>query len=410
MAPIRRTNQVKPRIQLPHHPTDPTTTLLFSSPVPNFSHDHEGHMLLLVARATTRNGDDNHTSGTGVRRNECTVRECTYQDFMKCQPLFFKESSEVATCTLMGTALTWWNSHARTVTNDVAKPKTNAEQLRMVTELMDRKELTLLLIDSKNKRNLKDTSPKSPKPKPNKRQNTAAYAAENVTRNRMNGQTSMFPRAKPKQQRYDKQGARRASEDNIGVVEERVVDSKFSNFIKAEVGSAPILALPEGSEILSYTACCDQGFGCCNEQSKSSVRSEDLSTIVCNQVYVFTDHKVYSLFLIIKEFNMRQRRCLELLSESDCDIRITTGKAKVVADAFEQERMGTNRNKNGKSWNLIGGNPMNALTGRSWLPCYGDLRTVIMHESHKSKYSIHPGSEKMYQDVKKLYCGIGCPR
>ncbi|GJU28617.1 hypothetical protein Tco_1167238 [Tanacetum coccineum] len=35
------------------------------------------------------------------------------------------------------------------------------------------------------------------------------------------------------------------------------------------------------------------------------------------------------------------------------------------------------------------------LNGRSWLPCYGDLRTVIMHESHKSKYSIHPGSDKM---------------
>nr|GEV65986.1 putative reverse transcriptase domain-containing protein [Tanacetum cinerariifolium] len=43
------------------------------------------------------------------------------------------------------------------------------------------------------------------------------------------------------------------------------------------------------------------------------------------------------------------------------------------------------------------------LNGRSWLPCYGDLRTVIMHDSHKSKYSIHPGSDKMYQDVKKLY-------
>ncbi|GJX06105.1 putative reverse transcriptase domain-containing protein [Tanacetum coccineum] len=41
--------------------------------------------------------------------------------------------------------------------------------------------------------------------------------------------------------------------------------------------------------------------------------------------------------------------------------------------------------------------------GRSWLPCYGDLRTMIMHESHKSKYSIHPGSDKMYQDMKKLY-------
>ncbi|GJR52958.1 putative reverse transcriptase domain-containing protein [Tanacetum coccineum] len=43
------------------------------------------------------------------------------------------------------------------------------------------------------------------------------------------------------------------------------------------------------------------------------------------------------------------------------------------------------------------------LHGRSWLPCYGDLRSVIMHESHKSKYSIHPSSEKMYQDMKKLY-------
>ncbi|GJS94043.1 putative reverse transcriptase domain-containing protein [Tanacetum coccineum] len=43
------------------------------------------------------------------------------------------------------------------------------------------------------------------------------------------------------------------------------------------------------------------------------------------------------------------------------------------------------------------------LNGRSWLPCYDDLRTVIMHESHKSKYSIHPGSDKMYQDMKKLY-------
>nr|GFB53440.1 putative reverse transcriptase domain-containing protein [Tanacetum cinerariifolium] len=43
------------------------------------------------------------------------------------------------------------------------------------------------------------------------------------------------------------------------------------------------------------------------------------------------------------------------------------------------------------------------LNSRSWLPCYGDLRTVIMHESHKSKYSIHPGSEKMYRDIKKLH-------
>nr|GEV44778.1 putative reverse transcriptase domain-containing protein [Tanacetum cinerariifolium] len=43
------------------------------------------------------------------------------------------------------------------------------------------------------------------------------------------------------------------------------------------------------------------------------------------------------------------------------------------------------------------------LNERSWLPCYGDLRTVIIHESYKLKYSIHSGSDKMYQDMKKLY-------
>nr|GFD23077.1 putative reverse transcriptase domain-containing protein [Tanacetum cinerariifolium] len=43
------------------------------------------------------------------------------------------------------------------------------------------------------------------------------------------------------------------------------------------------------------------------------------------------------------------------------------------------------------------------LNGRSWIPYYGNLRTVIMHESHKLKYSIHSGSDKMYQDMKKLY-------
>ncbi|GJY96763.1 putative reverse transcriptase domain-containing protein [Tanacetum coccineum] len=43
------------------------------------------------------------------------------------------------------------------------------------------------------------------------------------------------------------------------------------------------------------------------------------------------------------------------------------------------------------------------LNNRSWIPCFGDLRALIMHESHKSKYSIHPGSDKMYQDLKKLY-------
>ncbi|GKE15632.1 putative reverse transcriptase domain-containing protein, partial [Tanacetum coccineum] len=43
------------------------------------------------------------------------------------------------------------------------------------------------------------------------------------------------------------------------------------------------------------------------------------------------------------------------------------------------------------------------LNNRSLLPCFGDLRTLIMHESHKPKYSVHLCFDKMYQDMKKLY-------
>ncbi|GJV45609.1 RNA-directed DNA polymerase [Tanacetum coccineum] len=46
---------------------------------------------------------------------------------------------------------------------------------------------------------------------------------------------------------------------------------------------------------------------------------------------------------------------------------------------------------------------MLCLKNESWIPYHGDLWALIMHESHKLKYSIHPRSDKMYQDLKKLY-------
>ncbi|GJY83917.1 putative reverse transcriptase domain-containing protein, partial [Tanacetum coccineum] len=41
--------------------------------------------------------------------------------------------------------------------------------------------------------------------------------------------------------------------------------------------------------------------------------------------------------------------------------------------------------------------------GRSWIPLYGGVWDLIMHESHKLKYSIYPGFDKMYHDLKELY-------
>nr|GEV20029.1 putative reverse transcriptase domain-containing protein [Tanacetum cinerariifolium] len=158
---------------------------------------------------------------------------------------------------------------------------------------------------------------------------------------------------------------------------------------------------------------------------------------------VFTDHKSLQHILDQKELNMRQRRWLELLSDYDCDIRYHPGKANVMADALShKERMESlyvralvmtigldlpkqileaqiealkqENLKNEDVGSMIRkdipkeklepcADGTLCLNGRIWLPCYGDLRSVIMHESYKSKYSIHLGSDKMYQDMKKLY-------
>ncbi|GKC74751.1 putative reverse transcriptase domain-containing protein, partial [Tanacetum coccineum] len=134
---------------------------------------------------------------------------------------------------------------------------------------------------------------------------------------------------------------------------------------------------------------------------------------------------------------------LELLNDYDCEIRYHPGKVNVVADALSRKErikplrvralvmtIGLDLPKQILNAQTEAQKPENlknedvggmirkdipkeklepradgtlCLNGRSWLPCYGDFRTVIMHEFHKSKYSIHPGSDKMYQDMKKLY-------
>ncbi|GJS85505.1 reverse transcriptase domain-containing protein [Tanacetum coccineum] len=122
--------------------TDPTTTTSVTSAQLQAMID-EGVNAVLAARATTRNGDDSHTSGTGARRNERTVRECTYQDFMKCQPLFFRESREEihlysnGNCSKHG-----GNLHARTVTNEVAYAMTWSDlKKKMTTKYCPRNEI-----------------------------------------------------------------------------------------------------------------------------------------------------------------------------------------------------------------------------------------------------------------------------
>nr|GEU53987.1 reverse transcriptase domain-containing protein [Tanacetum cinerariifolium] len=134
---------------------------------------------------------------------------------------------------------------------------------------------------------------------------------------------------------------------------------------------------------------------------------------------------------------MRQRCWLELLAYYDCEIHYHPGKANVVADALSRKEQikplrvrslimtihpklpsqflkaqnEALKGENVKAENLRGmdksfeirPDETRCIKNQSWLPLLGGLRNLIMHESHKSKYSIHSGSEKMYQDLKNLY-------
>ena len=134
---------------------------------------------------------------------------------------------------------------------------------------------------------------------------------------------------------------------------------------------------------------------------------------------------------------MRQRRWVELLNDYDCALKYHPGKANVVVNALSRKNISKPRwvralqltihtglpdqiqnaqlealkEENLQSRSLRGmgkqlevkSDGMRYFMERIWVPLYGNLRDLVMDESNKSRYSIHPGSDKMYHDLKTLY-------
>ncbi|GJW79648.1 putative reverse transcriptase domain-containing protein [Tanacetum coccineum] len=205
--------------------------------------------------------------------------------------------------------------------------------------------------------------------------------------------------------------------------------------LKQKLCSALILDLPEGSE--EFVVYCDashKGLGVVLMQKNKVIAYASRQLKVHEKNYtthdlelgavvfalkmwrhhlygtkcvVFTDHKSLQHILDQKELNMRQRRWLELLSDYNCAIRYHPGKANVILSAQLEAR----KEENFINEDLHGminkleprADGTLCLNNRRWIPRFGDFRALIMQESHKLKYSIHPGSDKMYQDLKKLY-------
>ncbi|GJV24592.1 reverse transcriptase domain-containing protein [Tanacetum coccineum] len=157
MAPKRATRSTPVTTTLA--PTATTTTSLTNAQLQAMI--DQGVTAALAARDANRNGDDSHTSGMGGKRTKRVARECTYQDFMKCKPLYFKGTEGVveltqwfermetifcisncfvenqikfSTCTLLEGDLTWWNSHVITISHDVAYAMTWVDLRKKMTD------------------------------------------------------------------------------------------------------------------------------------------------------------------------------------------------------------------------------------------------------------------------------------
>ncbi|KAH0694961.1 hypothetical protein KY285_022058 [Solanum tuberosum] len=182
-------------------------------------------------------------------------------------------------------------------------------------------------------------------------------------------------------------------------------------------------------------------------------------------VDIFTDHKSLQYVLTQKELNLRQRRWLELLKDYDLSILYHPGKANVVADSLSRLSMGSTahieegRRKLAKDVHRLaclgvrftdfaeggitvtsraesslmsevkekqdqdpillelkanvqkqrvlafeqGGDGVLRYQGRLCVPMVDGLQEKIMEEAHSSRYSFHPGSTKMYRDLREVY-------
>ncbi|GJU91085.1 reverse transcriptase domain-containing protein [Tanacetum coccineum] len=242
--------------------------------------------------------------------------------------------------------------------------------------------------------------------------------------------------------------------------------------LKNNLCDAPILSLPDGVE--DFVVSCDasnQGLGCVLMQRDKVIAYASRQLKIHEKNYtthdlelgavvfalktwrhylygtksvIYTDHKSLQNIFDQKDLNMRQKRWIELFSDYECEIRYHPGKANVVADALSRKEHVKPRRVRAMAMTIQSGMkmlilaaqkeafeqenlPSERLNGleqqmekrddgslyfldRIWVPLVGGVRITIMDEAHKSKYSVHPGADKMYYDLRDMYWWPGMKR
>ncbi|WVZ97305.1 hypothetical protein U9M48_042853 [Paspalum notatum var. saurae] len=204
--------------------------------------------------------------------------------------------------------------------------------------------------------------------------------------------------------------------------------------LKKRLTTAPVLTLPDLTK--SFTVYCDaskEGLGCVLMQegkviayaSRQLRKHEvnypthdlELAAVVHalkiwrhylfgNRCEIYTDHESLKYIFTQNELNMRQRRWLELIKDYDLEIHYHPGKANVVARCLKREKIKLGKaphfreDEQGTVW----------YKNRICVPDVDSIKKLILNEAHDTAYSIHPGSTKMYHDMKERFWWYGMKR
>nr|GEX59168.1 reverse transcriptase domain-containing protein [Tanacetum cinerariifolium] len=152
--------------------------------------------------------------------------------------------------------------------------------------------------------------------------------------------------------------------------------------LKQKLCSAPILALPEGTEnFVVYCHASLKGYGAVLMQREKVIAYASRQLKKHEENYTTHDLELGAVVF-----------------------HLDSGDIIFTTEAMKEENVkAENLGRLLKPIFEIRSNRIRYFKGRLWLPLSRGIRYMVMHESHKSKYSIHPGSDKMYQDLKKLY-------
>ncbi|KAA3474333.1 reverse transcriptase [Gossypium australe] len=211
--------------------------------------------------------------------------------------------------------------------------------------------------------------------------------------------------------------------------------------LKAMLTEAPVLVKPESrKEFMIYSDASLNGLGCVLMQEgqlkpyEKNYPAHDLELAAIGfalkiwrhhlyreKCQIFTDHKSLKYLMTQKELNLRQRRWLELIKDYELVIDYHSGKANVVTDALSRKSLFALRALNTRvtltedvivtlQYELgvesdfwVNSDGCLMFRDRVCVTRNDELIRRILQEAHRGCLSVHPGSTKMYNDLKQRY-------